>query len=135
LIVDSSALIAILQNERDADSLARAIESAAKRVMSVANYLECYIVLESRQHAKAVRELDLLIERAQIELKPVDVEQGRLARHAFGRFGKGRHRAALNYGDCFAYALAAQLGEPLLCKGDDFAKTDLRLVESARHAH
>ena len=93
--------------------------------MSVANLIETSLVIESRFGAEGSRDLDLLVERARIELVPVDLEQLRIARRAFSRFGKGRHPAALNFGDCFAYALARSLGEPLLFKGDDFAKTDL----------
>jgi ribonuclease VapC len=93
--------------------------------MSVANYVEVSIVIEARHGAEGVRELDRFIDRAGIELAGVDVEQGKLARDAFSRFGKGRHAAALNFGDCFAYALARVLEQPLLFKGDDFSKTDL----------
>ena len=75
-----------------------------------------------------MRDLDRFISRASIELIPVDQEQGQLARSAFSRFGKGRHRAGLNYGDCFAYAVAISLGEPLLCKGDDFIHTDAMVL-------
>ena len=76
-----------------------------------------------------LRDLDRFLSRASIELIPVDREQGQLARSAFSRFGKGRHRAALNYGDCFSYAAAIGLGEPLLCKGDDFIHTDAPILE------
>ena len=92
--------------------------------MSVATFVEVSIVIEARHGAEGVRDLDLFLERAGIELIEVDAEQGRLARHAFSRYGKGRHQAALNFGDCFPYALAAVLGQPLLYKGNDFARTD-----------
>jgi ribonuclease VapC len=93
--------------------------------LSVANYVEVSIVIESRHGAEGLRELDRFIDRAGIDLVGVDVEQGKVARDAFSRFGKGRHSAALNFGDCFAYALAWTLAQPLLFKGDDFSKTDL----------
>ena len=88
------------------------------------------MVLESRHGADGVRALDLLFESAGIEVVAVDIAQAKTARRAFADFGKGRHPAGLNYGDCFAYALARQLGEPLLCKGRDFSRTDLALVLS-----
>ena len=99
--------------------------------MSVANFVETSIVIESRYGAEGLRDLDRFISRAGIELVPVDEEQGQLARSAFSRFGKGRHRAGLNYGDCFSYAAAMFLGEPLLSKGDDFIHTDVRLLNAA----
>lgn len=94
--------------------------------MSVATFVETSIVIESRYGAEGLRDLDLLLERAGLELVPVDVEQARAARAAYSRYGKGRHPAALNFGDCFSYALARVLGEPLLFKGGDFSQTDLQ---------
>ena len=128
MIVDSSAVIAILQGEPEAQSFADAIENAKVRQMSIANWVECCTVMESRRGADGLRDLDRFIGRARIQLVPVDMEQGLLAREGFSRFGKGRHPAALNYGDCFAYALARHLREPLLCKGHDFPKTDIPLA-------
>lgn len=125
MILDTSALFAILGDEPERRSFNEAIEAAENRRMSVATYVEISIVLEARHGAEGSRELDLFLDRAAIELVPVDIEQARLARRAWNRFGKGRHPAALNFGDCFSYALAAALGEPLLFKGDDFAKTDI----------
>ncbi len=125
MILDTSALFAILADEPERRSFNEAIEAAESRRMSVATFVETSIVLEARYGAAGARELDLFLERAAIELVPVDLEQARLARRAWSRFGKGRHPAALNFGDCFAYALAAALGEPLLFKGDDFAQTDV----------
>jgi ribonuclease VapC len=90
--------------------------------------VETSIVIESRYGAAGLRDLDRFFSRANIELIPVDQEQGQLARSGFSRFGKGRHRAGLNFGDCFAYATAIHLGEPLLCKGDDFIHTDLPIL-------
>ena len=97
--------------------------------MSIASFVESSIVIESKYGAKGLRDLDRFISRATIELIPVDEEQGQLARSAYSRFGKGRHRAGLNYGDCFSYAAAISLGEPLLCKGDDFIHTDVPILE------
>jgi len=124
MVLDTSAILAILQREPERRSFVEAIESADSTRMSVASFVETSIVIESRYGAEGLRDLDRFISRASIELIPVDQEQGQLARSAFSRFGKGRHRAALNYGDCFSYAAAIGLGEPLLCKGDDFMHTD-----------
>jgi len=125
MVVDTSALLAILQDEPERRRFNEALESADSRLMSVATLVEISIIIESRYGAEGLRDLDLLIERAGIELVPVDVEQARAARSAYSRFGKGRHPAALNLGDCFSYALARVLGEPLLFKGDDFSRTDV----------
>ena len=125
MIVDSSALLAILNREPDADVFQDAILTAAPCRMSVANMLETSIVVESRGGAEAGQELDVFFEQAQIEPAPVTAEHLEVARHAWRRFGKGRHPAALNFGDCFAYALAHVTGEPLLFKGNDFARTDI----------
>ncbi len=97
--------------------------------MSVATFVEISIVIEARHGAEGLRDLDHFISRAAIELVAVDPEQGKMARSAFNRFGKGRHRAGLNYGDCFSYALAMLMGEPLLFKGDDFVHTDLVMAD------
>ena len=125
MVIDTSALLAILQDEPERRSFNEAIEAAASRIMSVANYVEASIVIEARNGAEGLREFDRFIDLAGIELAGVDVEQGKVARDAFSRFGKGRHPAGLNFGDCFAYALARVLAQPLLHKGDDFSKTDL----------
>ena len=128
MIVDSSAVLAILFGEPDARRHAAAIMAAYPCRMSVANVLEASIVVEHRGGEQAAHNLDALLERAEIELVPVTVEHLEAARVAWRRFGKGDHPAALNFGDCFAYALARTTGEPLLFKGDDFARTD---IESA----
>jgi ribonuclease VapC len=99
--------------------------------MSVATFVEISIILETRHGAEGLRDLDRFFSRASIELVPVDAEQGQVARVAYSRFGKGRHKAALNYGDCFSYALAMALEEPLLCKGDDFAHSDVMIASIA----
>ena len=124
MIVDSSAVLSILFGEEDARRHAAAIMAAHPCRMSVANVLEASIALE-RRGGDAAHDLDMLLERAEIELVPVTVEHLSVARRAWRRFGKGNHPAALNFGDCFAYALAKTTGEPLLFKGDDFVKTDI----------
>lgn len=125
MVVDSSALLAILHDEPERRAFNEAIEAAASRALSVVNFVEVSIVVETRFGAAGLREFDLFLERAGIELVGVDPEQAGLAREAFSRFGKGRHPAGLNLGDCFAYALARSRGEPLLFKGEDFPRTDL----------
>jgi ribonuclease VapC len=125
MVIDTSALLSILQDEPERRAFVEAIEGADASVMSVATFVEVSMVIEARYGAEGLGDLDLFIERAGIELLAVDVEQGKLARHAFSRFGKGRHPAGLNYGDCFSYALARVRGEPLLYKGDDFSQTDV----------
>ena len=125
MIVDSSAVLAILFGEPDARHHASAIMTASPCRMSVANVLEASIVVERRGGDTAGHELDVLLERADVELVPVTVEHLEAARRAWRRFGRGNHRAALNFGDCFAYALAKSTGEPLLFKGEDFAQTDI----------
>jgi len=121
MVIDTSALLAILLNESERRFYNEAIEAAASRIMSVATFIEISIVIESRFGAEGLRDLDLFIDRAGIEIAEVDFEQGRLARQAFSRFGKGRHPARLNYGDCFPYALAMARGEALLYRGEDFS--------------
>ena len=125
MIVDSSAVLAILFSEPDARRHAGAIAAASPCRMSVANVLETAIVAERRGGDIAAHELDTLLERAEVELAPVTIEHLEAARRAWRRFGKGNHPAALNFGDCFAYALAKTTGEPLLFKGEDFAQTDV----------
>ena len=130
MVIDTSALLAILQGEPERRAFLDAIESADSARMSIASFVESSIVIESRYGAEGLRDLDRFLSRASIELVPMDQEQGQMARSAFSRFGKGHHRAALNYGDCFAYAAAMSLAEPLLCKGDDFVHTDVLLFET-----
>ncbi|MCC6585383.1 MAG: type II toxin-antitoxin system VapC family toxin [Bryobacterales bacterium] len=128
MVIDTSAILAILEAEPERRVFIEAIESADSVRMSVASFVETSIVVESRSGAEGLRDLDRFLSRANIELIPVDQEQGQLARSAFSRFGKGRHRAGLNFGDCFAYAAAIHLGEPLLYKGEDFSHTDVPFV-------
>ena len=125
MILDSSALLAVLNRESDAERYQTAIATARQCRMSVANVLETSIVVEGRGGAEAGHELDAFLERAGVELVPVTGEQLTAARRAWRRFGKGRHPTGLNFGDCFAYALAAVAGEPLLFKGEDFSRTDI----------
>jgi len=129
MVIDTSAILAILQREPERQNFLEAIEAAASIRMSVASFVESSMVIESRYGVEGLRDLDRFISRAGIALIPVDGEQGQLARSAFSRFGKGRHRAGLNYGDCFAYAAAISLGQPLLCKGDDFIHTDVPIFD------
>jgi ribonuclease VapC len=125
MVIETSAIIAVLLNEANAVGIARAIESCSPRLLSAANFLEASIVIESRKGEAGGRELDLLIYRAAIEIVAVDQDQAEIARLAWRRFGKGRHPAGLNYGDCFAYALAKSRRLPLLFQGDDFPQTDI----------
>ncbi|HWX45009.1 MAG TPA: type II toxin-antitoxin system VapC family toxin [Solirubrobacteraceae bacterium] len=129
MVLDSSAILAVLFDEPERRSFTLAIERDPKRTMSAANLLESALLIEARRGEAAGRELDLLLHRAAVRIVPVDAEQVEIARAAWRRFGKGRHPAALNFGDCFAYALAKSSGEPLLFKGEDFARTDLVAVE------
>lgn len=128
MVVDSSALLAILEDEPERRALLEALDRADTRRMSVANFVETSIVVNTRRGPAGLLDLDRFLAKASFELVPVDVAQAHLAREAFSRFGRGRHRAGLNFGDCFAYALARTLGEQLLCKGDDFVHTDLTLA-------
>jgi ribonuclease VapC len=125
VIVDTSALLAVVLNEGDGPTLAAAMVDAPEAGMSVANFFEAAIVLERRGDAEASARLDPVAAELGLAFHPVTVSQMRLAREAYRRFGKGRHPAALNFGDCFAYALAAERGEPLLFKGSEFAQTDV----------
>jgi ribonuclease VapC len=125
MVIDTSVLVAVLCDESDAPLFEAAIEADATRLISAATLLETAIVIEARFGEDGGRELDLLIHKAQIEIAPFDQEQAEIAREAYRTYGRGRHPAALNYGDCFAYALSAVRGEPLLYKGDDFAKTNV----------
>jgi ribonuclease VapC len=128
MVIDSSAILAILLDEPGAESFAEAIEQASPRLLSAASLLEISMVIETRKGEAGGRELDLFIYRAGIEIVPVDAEQAEIARAGWRIYGKGRHPAGLNYGDCFAYALAKISDAPLLFKGDDFGLTDVRLL-------
>ena len=125
MVIDTSAIIAILFQEPEAAAFSDAIEGDATRLMSAASVLEASIVVEAASGETGGRELDLLLYKAGIEIAAVTADQAELARRAYRAYGKGRHAAGLNYGDCFAYALAKASAEPLLYKGDDFARTDI----------
>jgi ribonuclease VapC len=126
MIVDASAMVAILRGEPEAEACARAIESAAHRRISAANFLEAAVIIDSARDPVASRRFDDLVEEAGLVVEPVTEAQARTAREAYRDFGKGSgHPAQLNFGDCFAYALARITGEPLLFKGTDFARTGI----------
>ena len=128
MVIDTSALIAILQDEPERRAFNDAIEAADRRAMSVASFVEASMVVETRFGPDGVRALDLFIAKAGIELVAVDADQAHVARTAFRVYGRRRHPAGLNFGDCFAYALARTLGEPLLFKGSDFSLTDVAVT-------
>jgi ribonuclease VapC len=125
MILDASALVAILAKEPDSEIYVEAISRAPTCRISAGDFLELSIVLEGQFGADALRQCDALFRRIGIVIEPFTVEQAHIARQAFHDFGKGRHPAGLNLGDCFAYALAKVTGEPLLFKGEDFCKTDV----------
>ncbi len=126
MVIDTSALIAVMTGEPEAESHEYAIQGDARRLMSVASILETAIVLEKRFGEEGPRELDILLRRLPIEAVSVDSDQLEWARYAHHTYGRGRHPAALNFGDCFSYALAKATGERLLYKGSDFSRTDVR---------
>lgn len=127
MIVDSSALVAILKQEPDSKALLDAILAEPLCAMSAASFLETAIVIDSKRDPVASRGLDDFLRDTVIELVPVDEKQARIAREAYRDFGKGSgHKAQLNFGDCFAYALAKAMNQPLLYKGTDFSQTDVR---------
>jgi ribonuclease VapC len=125
MVIDTSAIVAIALNEHDASEIEVSIADDPVRLISAATVLEAAMVLETRLGDAGGRELDLWLVKIGAEIVPVDAEQADAARRAWRRYGKGHHGAALNYGDCFSYALAVTRGEPLLFKGEDFAKTDV----------
>ncbi|KQY07927.1 ribonuclease [Mycobacterium sp. Root135] len=133
MIVDTSAIIAILRDEDDAEVYARALAAGDVRRLSAASYLECGIVLDRQRDPIVSRGLDNLLEEAEFVIEPVTERQARLARVAYADFGKGSgHPAGLNFGDCLSYALAQDLREPLLWKGDDFGHTGVRSALEGR---
>ena len=125
MILDTSALAAIMFGEPEADLYIQVIHGADRCLISAGNFLELAMVVEGQIGLEAGRHCDTFFRRAGIIIEPFTVEQAHLARQAFQDFGKGRHPAGLNFGDCFAYALAKVTGEPLLFKGEDFNKTDI----------
>jgi ribonuclease VapC len=128
MVIDTSALVALLGMEPEAERIATAIEADPVRLLSAASLVEATIVVESKRGPQAGRELDLLIAKSGVQVEAVTAEQGEIARDAWRRFGKGRHAAGLNLGDCFSYALAKTSAEPLLFKGSDFGQTDISTV-------
>lgn len=128
MVVDTSALVALLLGEPQGPDIAAAFEAAGQAVISAATLVEATIVVESRLGAEGVLRLDQLLRAAEVVTVAVDEIQARAASDAWRAFGKGRHPAALNLGDCFTYALAQVRDEPILCIGNDFARTDLYTV-------
>jgi ribonuclease VapC len=125
VIVDTSALVAILYGEPEGAHFIQLIQQAEVCRISVATFVELSMVIEGQLGPNAARQADAFLRRADIMIEPVTVEPGHLARQAFLDYGKGRHKAGLNFGDCFAFALAKATGEPPLFKGNDFAQTDV----------
>jgi len=130
MVIDTSAMLAIFLGEPERQTFLQTIESAETRLISAATVLETGIVLEAKRGEAAGREFDLFLVRAGFEIVAVDGEQLEIARSAWRKYGKGRHPAQLNFGDCFSYALAKSLSEPLLAKGSDFASTDIVLSQA-----
>jgi ribonuclease VapC len=131
MIVDTSALLAVFFGEPEAEDFARSIAGAEASRMSAANLLEAGIVADSQTDPRTGRQLDVLVASLHLRIEPVTERHARIARQAYLDFGRANHPAKLNFGDCFAYALAKSTGEPLLFKGDDFAQTDIKAYRSA----
>ena len=125
MILDTSALVCVLFREPEADRYLQYIHDADRCLISAGNYVELSIVLERQAAPEADRQCEMFFRRAGIVVEPFTVEQAHIARQAFHDCGKGRHAAGLNFGDCFAYALSKVTGDPLLYKGEDFARTDV----------
>jgi ribonuclease VapC len=126
MVIDTSAIVAIALNEPEAPSYEQRIANDAVRLISAATVLEAAMVIETRLGDAGGSELDLWLHKAGVEIVAVEPEHADQARRAWRRYGKGRHPANLNFGDCFSYALAALTGEPLLYKGNDFSQTDIQ---------
>ena len=126
MVIDSSVLICMLSGEAEAGVFEDAIDRDPIRMISAASVLETTLVIEGRYGAEAGRDLDLLLHEVPLDVRDFDREQLHWARLAWRKYGKGRHPAGLNFGDCFSYALAKISGEPLLFKGQDFSRTDVR---------
>ena len=125
MIVDTSVIFAILRNEPEAAAIGEALQRPQVRRMSAVSYVEAAVVVDSKRNPVLSRRLDDLLRDLEIALEPVTLNHARIAREAYRDFGKGRHRAGLNFGDCFAYALAKEKSELLIFKGDDFHHTDV----------
>ena len=128
MVIDSSALVAIVFDEPEAAQFRKAVSRAGIRIIPVASVLEATMVVEGRRGDQKGKELDRALLEGDIKVIPVTIEQLGVARNAFRQYGKGRHKAGLNFGDCFSYALAKVSGETLLYKGNDFALTDLAVT-------
>jgi ribonuclease VapC len=129
MIVDSSTIIAVLRDEPDAAAIVEALRRALIRRVSAVTYVEAAVVADNNRNPVLSRRFDDLIRDAQMLVETVTVRQAEIARQAYRDFGKGRHKAGLNFGDCFAYALAKEMDEPLLFKGNDFRHTDVEVAE------
>ena len=130
MILDTSAVVAILRAEPEASAMAEAMSSAGARAISAVSYVEAAVVIDSSHDPIASRRFDDFFREAEIVIEPVTFRQAKIAREAYRDFGKGRHRAGLNFGDCFSYALAKATGKPLLFKGNDFSHTDVEPAQS-----
>jgi ribonuclease VapC len=128
MVIDTSAIMAILLNEPERRHFNEKIEAAERRLISAVSLVEASLVIEARTGEAGGAELDRFLHRAGIEVMAADRDQAELARVAWRRYGKGRHRAALNFGNCFSYALAKAMREPLLFKGADFIHTDIEVA-------
>jgi ribonuclease VapC len=128
MIIDTSALVAVLDQEMEAERIVRTLVSAPERVLSAANLVEVGIVMQARRGDDGARDLDLLLAKLRVDIAEVTASQADIARKAFRRYGRGRHAANLNFGDCFAYALAKDKSAPLLFKGNDFGQTDVMVA-------
>ena len=128
MVIDTSALLAMLLEEPEAEACRTALAGDDRRLISAATLFEAAIVVEARKGPEGARELDLFVHKADVTVVPVDADQVAEGRRAWRRFGRGRDTAGLNFGDLFAYALATTSGEPLLYKGLDFARTDISRV-------
>ena|ERR1019366_8488623 len=128
MIIDTSALVAILDQEPEAERIARALAATPERMLSAANLVEAGIVMQARRGDEGARDVDLLLAKLRVEVVPFTARQADIARKAFRRYGRGRHEAKLNFGDCLAYALAKDASAPLLFKGDDFGQTDVMVA-------
>ena len=128
MIIDTSALVAILDQEPEAERIVHTLASAPERTLSAANLVEAGIVMQARHGDDGARDLDLLLAKLRVDIAAVTASQADIARKAFRRYGRGGHPANLNFGDCFAYALAKDKSVPLLFKGNDFGQTDVMVA-------
>jgi ribonuclease VapC len=128
MIIDTSALIAVLEQEPEAERIAPTLAFAPERMLSAANLVEVGIAMQARRSDDGARDLDLLLAKLRVDIITVTAIQADIARKAFRRYGRGRHAANLNFGDCFAYALAKDKSAPLLFKGNDFGRTDVMVA-------